>query len=71
MRDAREKQDGRDSKFAAPGSMFRIPRTFDREPSSASPFPPVSRVLGDDTTGQGMDGEVDCYGEIRPGVESL
>jgi hypothetical protein len=66
-----KKQDGRDSKFEVPGSMFRIPRTSHLEPSSASIFPPVSRVLGDDTTRQGKDGEVDCYGEIRPGVENL
>jgi len=43
-RGAREKQDGRDSKFEVPGSMFRIPRTSDLEPSSVWPFPPVSRV---------------------------
>ena len=71
MRDAREKQDGRDSKFEVPGSMFRIPRTSDLEPSAVALFQQVSRISRGDATGQGTDGEADHDGDIRPGVENL
>jgi len=52
-------------------SKFRVPRNSDIEPSFVSPFPPVSPVSRGDATGQGMDGEADHYGDIRPGVENL
>ena len=67
-RDAWEEQDERDLKLGVPGSKFRVPRTSDLEPSSVSPFPPVSRG---DATSQGTDGAANRYGEIRPGIENL
>jgi hypothetical protein len=40
-RDAREKQDGQDSKFEVRGSKFRKPQTWTSD-LRVSPFPPVS-----------------------------
>lgn len=64
--DAREKQDGRDSKFEVLNAA-----DFGPQPSPVSPFPSVSRVSRGDPAGQGTDGEADHYGGIRPGVENL
>ena len=53
MRDAREKQDGRDSKFEVPSTSNFGPRIV-----VCLAFPPVSRG---DLAGQGMAEEVDLW----------
>jgi len=68
--EARATREGRDPKFKVHGSRFRKPRTSDLEPESY-----LCRVFLDSLVrryfGLGTAGEVDHYGDIEPGVESL
>jgi hypothetical protein len=68
--EARATRDGHDPKFEVHGSRFRKPRTSDLEPQTTS-VATVSLVSRGDLAGLGTAGEVDHYGDIEPGVESL